>query len=213
MKNTIGLASICLALTACGDIAPKSELTSQGLPPAIEIEFGSYTLHQNSKGGDGSCDVVVDLDIVNGETGGSVKMRSGLVGACEIYIAPNPREYTLTSVRQDACGSKIFTGNYVNSWGETEILELTDHRPRVCRDLQRYMLIATEKSSNGVEFQSWYHVVPRFLSPGKGGYTCMAHWSGYEIGSDNICHALGRSGCSNPFKFTTREACESFYRI
>jgi hypothetical protein len=89
-----------------------------------------------------ACDQFTDMVLMQGVTA-KAALSDNVKGTCKIAVIPNPRSYTLREVGT-SCGSKIYRGQFTRA-GKTSTIEITDHRARLCRDLQPALLIVKEK--------------------------------------------------------------------
>jgi hypothetical protein len=161
------------------------------------------------------CSVVADLDIINGVTGGSLRLSNRVVGMCDLYVEPNQRVFDLVSVKTLSCGSKLYKGINISADGATKFVELVDHRQNICEIVLPNLLILQELDANQDLLIEWKLVNIFSHNPvDPDRMICMAHWTGYKIDENtNTCVKQSRSGCSNPYRFTSLRACQDFYNL
>lgn len=107
---------------------------------------------------DSRCDVRTVLSLSTKDASGrDTALRSSVlyarlhdeaVGDCKIYVDPNPREYVLVE-SGESCGSKIYAASWTADWRDRS-LTLTDHRTRVCKDLQPSTIVVEERDESSV---------------------------------------------------------------
>lgn len=97
------------------------------------ITPGTFKLYgQPHASPNATCDVHTSLTLST-QGGARAKLSEALDGTCELYVAPQAREYRLR-LDGSSCGSKIYKGK-TRVGGKTREITITDHRTRFCRDL------------------------------------------------------------------------------
>ncbi len=149
----LSFAAVGVALTtaAAGCAADTSEDGAVSAEDAIlaskAITPGTFKLYgQPNASPNPMCDVHTSLTLSN-QGGARAKLSEALAGVCEIYVSPQTREYHLR-LDGTSCGSKIYKGKKKVD-GKTREITITDHRPRVCRDLVPAKIIGEETDATG----------------------------------------------------------------
>jgi hypothetical protein len=193
------------------DADAGDEVSSEdALRASSSIEPGSFklysTAHANPNPG---CDVHTALSLSKERGVSKANLREVVGGFCELYVAPDAREYRL-KFEGTSCGSKIFSGKKrIN--GKTREITITDHRSRICRDLVPAEVIVEETAANGGAKQmkysldfvpqpatpTWLTIAPRQCgtNPWNGAQVAPgqdASWLGGEAGEvDNFFRGKG----------------------
>lgn len=184
------------------------EVSSEdALRASSSIEPGSFklyaTAHANPNPG---CDVHTALTLSKERGVSRASLREVVGGFCELYVAPDAREYRL-KFEGTSCGSKIFSGKKTIN-GKTREITITDHRTRVCRDLVPAEVIVEETNASGngkqmkysldfVPQATWLTIAPRQCgtNPWNGAVPAPgqeASWLAGEAGEvDNFFRAKG----------------------
>lgn len=122
------------------------------LAPAMAADFptGKFTMytepnHTVTPFCDRGTTLIMDKTTLNGDV---AILENFLKGACEIFVPANPRLFKITSVKDDGCGSKIYTGSYQGNRGMVEI-QIIDNRGRMCENVIASLIEVHEKSENG----------------------------------------------------------------
>jgi len=212
------LSALALALSATSALAQTAPRFQPGHFFLIDV-----TRLAQSPG----CTVGTELVLQGSPQAGVVAhLRERVLGACEIYVEPNVRSYRL-QLAETSCGSLIFRGVARLADGRGATLELTDHRSRMCMDLVPAQIVAQEQigayrrllqsievkggivgaPQNRPATRPATHLVqPKPVNGGVMG--CMAYFTGWTYDAEaRTCVERGASGCSNPFLFSTRDAC------
>lgn len=175
------------------------------------------------------CTIGTELVLQGSPQAGVVAhLRERVIGVCEIHVAPNVRRYRLQQT-QTSCGSLVFRGAARLADGRSSMIELTDHRARLCLDIVPARVVAQEqigaarrqlqsidvgaiagapanRALSAPEARASLREMPR----AGGMMSCEAYWSGWTYDAQaRTCVELGASGCSSPFQFATRESCLS----
>jgi hypothetical protein len=111
------------------------------------VKPGKFVLHHEvNHTPDPRCDSFTDLEL---KANGRAELSDRLAGRCALTAFPNPnnRAYTLRA-RDGGCGSKIYEGSRRVALGPAKTgiarIKITDHRGRLCMDLQPAQLIVEE---------------------------------------------------------------------
>lgn len=142
------LATATLTTSASSQARPNT--------PVIMIDdaFQAYVNPNHTPTG---CDVGSTIIMETGSLRGPIaSLTDSVSGYCDLYVAPNPRSYTLTG-EEIGCGSILWTGYSRTNEGSTGI-EITDHRTRICDDLVANVLII--KETNAREKKTLYGYFP-----------------------------------------------------
>ena len=122
------------------------------LAPAMAADFatGKFTMygephHKPNAFCDRGTALTLDKTTLNGNV---AMMENFLHGACEIFVPANPRLFKITSVKDDGCGSTIYTGSYEGNRGRVEI-EVTDNRGRMCENVIPALIVVVERTPEG----------------------------------------------------------------
>ncbi len=92
------------------------------------------------------CDRSINLELTNGTNGLVAILGEQIFGSCEIYIPRHVRAYGLKA-QADDCGSH----RYVDEETEGELIDITDHRTSVCKDLQPHQIVVSEVRNERLE--------------------------------------------------------------
>ena len=128
------------------DAAPEEEADEVSAEEAltVRVQAGGFKLYAQPRATPNPmCDVHTALELHN-RGGAKAKLEEVVGGVCEIYVAPQPREYRLRFAGT-SCGSKIYKGRKKVA-GEWRDLTITDHRTRTCRDLVPAKIIVKEEA-------------------------------------------------------------------
>jgi len=215
MKHSLIITSALFLLAACGSATTSQVAQSPDRidRDPVSIGFGSYVLFETSEVeiSDTNCLFTLDMDIINGPTGAALRLGNDIHGVCTVALNRDAREYQLNSVENIGCGSKRYHGTLVSEDKVATVI-LTDHRQRLCMDMVPNQMTLTESKDDSVK--TWYTASLRQSPIDPDRFTCMAYWTGFQIDTNtNSCVARGTSGCSNPFRFLTEDACASFFRL
>src|SRR5690606_2427048 len=103
------------------------------------------------------CEVITQIELVNGVAGPMTALSEDVQGLCEIYVEPNGRAYDLKVVAGD-CGCKRYIGQTKSpAVGNLPVaIEITDNRERICND-RVAPLVVKETYANG-------HVAMRYAA-------------------------------------------------
>ncbi len=139
----LGLGVLALSLAACSsageDVADGDDVSEQEATVA-RITPGEFKLYAAPHATPSpSCDVYTSLTLT---ADSHAKLVESLDGICDLFVAPNPREYRLR-LAETSCGSKIYTGS-IRRNGQRHTLRLTDHRARTCRDVVPAKIVVEE---------------------------------------------------------------------
>ncbi|MBX3262510.1 MAG: hypothetical protein KF782_22710 [Labilithrix sp.] len=152
--HVVSNLAACAALTAvaagCGADAGADDedtVSSEDAILASSIVGGTFKLYgEPNAAPNPHCDVHTALTL-SGDGGARAALREALDGLCEIYVAPQEREYRLR-LAGTSCGSKIYKGKKRIA-GKVREITITDHRTRVCRDLVPAKIIVAETDGAG----------------------------------------------------------------
>jgi hypothetical protein len=92
----------------------------------------------------GICDRVTDLVLKTGSVN-RADLTDGLIGMCEVLVAPNPRSYKNLRAQDDGCGSTIYTGSRKVA-SEQVFITITDNRGRTCEDVVPALIVVNERT-------------------------------------------------------------------
>jgi hypothetical protein len=138
----VAIASAGCAVDAAGDEDSDEVSAEEAL--TVRVQAGSFKLYgQPRVTPNPMCDVYTSLELHN-RGGAKAALEEHVGGVCELYVAPQPREYRLRFAGT-SCGSKIYKGRK-KVGGEWRNLTITDHRTRTCRDLVPAKIIVQENS-------------------------------------------------------------------
>lgn len=136
-------AAACTADTSDAADADGDEVSSEEAISA-RVTPGEFKLYAQPRANPNpSCDVHTKL-VLSADRGSKAHLEEVVGGFCEIYVAPNPRDYRLRSAGT-SCGSRYYTGSYRKN-GQRYTINITDHRTRTCRDLVPAKIIVEETS-------------------------------------------------------------------
>jgi len=122
-------------------VSAEDAIKAQGITP------GSFKLYaEPGHVANPTCDIHTALELKS-VGGARATLREAVSGLCEIYVEPQPRTYRLR-LEGTACGSKIYKGTK-KVQGEIRNITITDHRARLCRDLQPAKIIVEETDKSG----------------------------------------------------------------
>ena len=120
--------------------------------PAMAADMGTGTFlmypepHHKVEAG---CDHGTKLTLDNANLNGNVAfLENFLKGGCEIFVPANPRMFKIAAIKDDGCGSKVYTGSFQSSRGTVEI-EIVDNRGRMCENMIAALIVVTEKTPEG----------------------------------------------------------------
>ena len=141
-------AAGCAADTSeADDDAASSEDAMLASKASKAVTPGTFKLYgQPNASPNPMCDVHTSLTLSH-QGGARAKLSEALSGVCEIYVFPQTREYRL-HLDGTSCGSKIYKGK-TKVDGKTRAITITDHRPRICRDLVPAKIIVEETDATG----------------------------------------------------------------
>jgi hypothetical protein len=146
------LASLVLSAlgAACADPASSSTTADGAEQETVSAEtiLEAKLYDDPSAKPDPSCDVHTSLRVSKGPGGLSATLEERLSGECELYVAPNPRTFSVEE--SESCGSKVYTGA-----GTTGSVKIEDHRTRLCEDYRPYAIEVEETTAGGA---------PRYLA-------------------------------------------------
>lgn len=140
LKLSLSLLAVVPLFAACtAGSAEDAGGVSEAEANAAGVAAGSFKLYdQPGATPTPFCDVHTTLTL----GAGKANVAEALSGACEIYVAPNPREYALTAAGT-SCGSRIWTGKAQRGI-ELYSITITDNRTRVCDDLIPALIVVEE---------------------------------------------------------------------
>ena len=101
-----------------------------------KVKEGEFLMTASKNFQPSGCDILESLSLSNPKTGPLARIRTTLLGECEIFVLPQDRIYSL-SVKSRSCGSVIYSGSLGTSQGGNPPKEITitDHRKRTCEDI------------------------------------------------------------------------------
>lgn len=119
--SALSFVTGCSAETAETESAGDDALTSASIRPGnfkLYAEPGTIPV--------AGCDVHTNLAL----SASGANFSEAVSGFCEIYVAPNPREYRLRLASEE-CGSKTYKGS-ARLAGKRRSVTITDNRTRLC---------------------------------------------------------------------------------
>jgi hypothetical protein len=130
--------------------------------------IGTFTMAKKPFANLGHCTPVVSLVLDKAKISGDLALMSNSMhGMCPMLIMQisNDRTYRVQSVRRGACGSMQYKGSYQDARGVFHTVDITDHRTRTCKDIQKAEIVMTE-TANG-RSSVWYSQPERLYYPMK----------------------------------------------
>lgn len=134
---------------------------------------------------------------------------------CPVFVKDpiddrSERFYYINDVVVDGCGSTYIQASRIYADNENGIfseLLLADHSQRRCRDLKHKAIYEITEILGGQETLYLAEAIAKPRPLPTESITCMAYWTGYEK-VNGRCMEMSSSGCSNPFAYETKMACE-----
>ncbi len=150
--NVFSAALLALGLAPLAAACSGSEASEGGAPPADDVSVdeanaarvtpGAFKLYGEPRAKpNGSCDVHTRLSLT-ADGASKAHLEEAVGGICELYVAPNPREYRLRAAGTE-CGSRIFTGS-VRAGDKRSSIRITDNRKRTCEDVIPALIVLEE---------------------------------------------------------------------
>jgi len=146
------VAGATLSLGIAGCASPSAEEDAETGDDAVTIASlvgGNFTLFGQPRAVPTGCDTIVRLGIDPSKVGKQAKLENAVLGFCEMFVAPDTREYKLRGLPGQDCGSKRYSGKRVGP-GPASTIIITDHRTRTCRDMVDARIIV-EETIDGVK--------------------------------------------------------------
>jgi hypothetical protein len=169
MRNLLlPLLVLATALTAAACSSSDDASTDPSLADGTDQEQAGATKLTEAKlysdpnaSPNPSCDTHTALTVLKARSGKLIiELENRVGGACEIFVAPDKRSYTVTE--SESCGSKILKGTK-----NGDSVELQDNRTRMCEDIRPSILELKEK--RGGREVALYGKPLASQQPGGGG--------------------------------------------
>lgn len=138
----VSLLAVGCSAEANSDRAASSESAMNEVH--VDFQDGSFKLYSDPESTPlPECDVHTSLVLRSDKSGKAVaKLTEVVAGSCEIYVEPDAREFAV-EYEMSRCGSLTFSGDAVIK-GQTRHIAITDHRQRLCNDVQPAVIVVDE---------------------------------------------------------------------
>lgn len=145
--SAVAVLSLSIVAGCSSETQPStssdSALETMETEATLDFQAGSFKLYNDPETVP-SPDCDVHTRLVLGQKGGHAvaTLREVVGGYCEIHVDPNEREFTV-EYSMNRCGSITFSGETMRS-GEKRHISITDHRQRLCYDMQPSVIVVDE---------------------------------------------------------------------